>query len=138
MLPTLCHCTRLRRAARLATRIYDEVLSGSGLKVTQYSLMRAVERLGEASISELAEATGLERSAAGRNLRPLERDGLVAITGSDDRRSRTVRLTAAGRKRLDGAKRRWLMAQRRLAATLGEQDLNALSGLLDRLLKHAD
>ncbi|MCB1787001.1 MAG: MarR family transcriptional regulator, partial [Gammaproteobacteria bacterium] len=77
MLSTTCHCTRLRRAAHAVTRLYDEALAATGLTVTQFSLLRTISRLDEPYITTLAEATGLERSTLGRNLRPLEKAGLV-------------------------------------------------------------
>ena len=57
MLATTCFCNKLRRSARIMTQRYDEALAPLDLKVTQFVLLRALERLGEACISELADAT---------------------------------------------------------------------------------
>jgi len=131
MLFTTCHCTRLRRAAHTVTRLYDEALADAGLTVTQFSLLRTISRLDEPYISTLAEATGLERSTLGRNLRPLEKAGLVAFGRAEDARMRVVRLTPGGEHTLQQALPRWRTAQRRLADTLGAERLAALEALLD-------
>ena len=131
MLPTLCHCTRLRRAARAVTRLYDQALGESGLTATQFSLLRTISRLEQPYISILAEATGLDRSTLGRNLRPLEKAGLVEFGIGEDARTRRVRLSRSGKRTLDRAVSRWQAAQDRLNAALGAEKLSALETLLD-------
>lgn len=121
MLPTQCLCTKLRRAARSVSRFYDEALADTGLKVAQFSLLRHLQRLDRPSISELAEAMGLDRSTLGRNLRVLEGDGLLRLTGGEDQRNRLVELTPAGLDALERGTPAWEDAQRRLAGRLGEE-----------------
>ncbi|MBH9337703.1 winged helix-turn-helix transcriptional regulator [Pseudomonas aeruginosa] len=133
MLPTQCLCTKLRRAARSVSRFYDEALADTGLKVAQFSLLRHVRRLDRPSISELAEAMGLDRSTLGRNLRVLEGDGLLRLTGGEDQRNRLVELTPAGLDALERGTPAWEDAQRRLAGRLGEERSGALAALLAEL-----
>jgi len=62
---------------------------------------------------------------------PLEREGLIRIEpGRTDRRSKTVKLTAEGRKRLDGARERWREAQSGFARAYGEERAVLLRSLL--------
>ena len=96
MLDVACYCTQSRRIARALTDAYDQALAPSGLKVTQFSLLRMVSRLQTPTISALAEATGLDRSTLGRNLRVLQKDGWAALSAGDDERTRVVSLTKAG------------------------------------------
>ena len=96
MLDVACYCTQSRRIARALTDAYDQALAPSGLKVTQFSLLRMVSRLQAPTISALAEATGLDRSTLGRNLRVLQKDGWAALSAGDDERTRVVSLTKAG------------------------------------------
>jgi len=135
MLPTPCHCIRLRRAARTATRLYDQALAPVGLKVTQFSLLRTVARLKQPSISSLASATGLERSTLGRNLRPLEKLELITLSGSEDLRMRRVELTDRGRSKLAEGAHYWAEAQARFEATLGTEGRTQLEQLLDTLVE---
>ncbi|ACO77845.1 transcriptional regulator, MarR family [Azotobacter vinelandii CA] len=114
-------------------RLYDDALAGVGLNAAQYALLRNLERLRRPSITELAEAMGLDRSTLGRNLRVLEGKGLLALEGGEDQRNRLVSLTAAGRACLDEARPAWEQVQERLGQRLGAQKRNALLALLDEL-----
>ncbi|MDF3931802.1 MarR family winged helix-turn-helix transcriptional regulator [Pseudomonas citronellolis] len=134
MLTTQCLCTQLRRAARGVTRVYDDALQDIGLTVAQFSLLRHLARLEQPSISALAEAMGLDRSTLGRNLRPLQADGLVELLGdADDQRNRLVQLTAQGRERLERGAQPWEDAQQRMFARLGEERREQLMALLGEL-----
>lgn len=115
-----CYCANLRRAALAATALYDDALAPHGMKVTQFSLLHAVERRGRANLTALAAGTGLDRSTLGRNLRVLEGMGLVTLSPGDDQRDRVASLTARGRTRLRAATRTWKELQGALAATLGD------------------
>jgi DNA-binding MarR family transcriptional regulator len=133
MLEVACLCTNLRRAARAITELYDAALAPSGLKVTQFSLMRAVDRLEAPSISEVAAATGLDRSTLGRNLRVLARDGLVGLGAGADERARLVSLTDKGRAALETAEPLWLEAQARAASAIPPEEAAPLDHALVRL-----
>lgn len=117
--PVVCLCANVRRAALALTAMYDGALAPHGLKVTQFSLLRAVERHGAPNLTALSEATGLDRSTLGRNLRVLEGLGLVTLSPGDDQRDRVVGLTARGRARVQAAARAWKDVQEHLSSTLG-------------------
>ena len=78
-LETPCVCNTLRRATRAVTAMYDATLAPSGLRITQFSVLIALARLGPLPVSRLAAEVVLDRSTMGRNLDPLERRGLVRI-----------------------------------------------------------
>ena len=51
----------------------------------------------------------MDRTTLGRNILPLERDGLVAVEqGSRDRRSKELRVTAAGEARFRAGMKGWV------------------------------
>lgn len=127
-----CLCSNARRAALGLTSLYDEALAPHGLKVTQFSLLHAVKRRESPNLAALAEATGLDRSTLGRNLRVLEEAGVVALSPGEDQRDRVAALTPAGAATLRAATRTWLRLQERLAATLGE-DAGRLLALTRRV-----
>ncbi|MEK1939484.1 MAG: MarR family transcriptional regulator [Pseudomonas sp.] len=133
MLTTHCLCTKLRRAARSVTRVYDDALRELGLNVAQYSLLSHLQRLQQPSISTLAEAMGLDRSTLGRNLKVLQGEGLVTVGEGSDMRSRLVQLTAVGAARFERAAEAWEQAQAQLALRLGAEKREALWLLLDDL-----
>lgn len=133
MLPTQCLCTKLRRASRGVSKLYDDALMGVGLNVAQYALLKNLQRLEQPSITSLADALGLERSTLGRNLRVLEGKGLLALAGGADQRNRLVALTAQGKTCLEQALPAWQQVQEQLARRIGPQQKAALLALLDDL-----
>lgn len=133
MLEVACHCTNARRAARSLTELYDAALAPSGLKVTQFSLLWLTRRLGRPSISALAEATGLDRSTLGRNLRVLERAGHVRLGPGPDERTRLVEITAAGGEAVAAALPIWERTQAAITAEVGAADIETFGHVLRRL-----
>jgi DNA-binding MarR family transcriptional regulator len=128
-----CACARVRRASRALTRLYDGELAGTGLTVTQFAILRSLTRLGSASVGELAKATGHERSAMTRALRPLADAGFVDIGAGTDRRRRGLCLTAAGRAAMAAAEPGWRAAQARIDASLGATERAQLFALLAKV-----
>lgn len=129
---TRCTCFAVRRAARHLTQVYDRHLAPTGLRTTQFSLLRTLARLGPRSIQALARDLGLDRTTLGRNLRPLERDGLVAIgVDPSDRRGRALTITEAGRAKIEQGQALWAEAQASFVATYGEDQTRALHAVMD-------
>ena len=92
-----CNCLALRQAARHVTQFYDQCLAPTGLRTTQYSILARLKRHGPMTINALAAQLVMDRTTLGRNILPLERDGLISIVkGSPDRRQKALHLTAAG------------------------------------------
>jgi DNA-binding MarR family transcriptional regulator len=128
--PAACTCGALRRATRALTQLYDDLMLPSGLRVTQFSLLRTLDRLGPARLTRLADAAMLDRTALSRTLDPLVERGWVATAPGRDARTREAALTAQGRKALRAAHPHWVRAQEQVAARVGERKLDALVGLL--------
>jgi DNA-binding MarR family transcriptional regulator len=129
-----CHCTKLRYAAQTLTEVYDRVLAPSGLKVTQYVLLRSIlQEEAEQSLTDLAQRLGNDRSTIGRNIRILARDGLVSLSRGSDRREHTVHITQKGRERYAFATPLWQKSQTAVEETLGEDQLKTLVTLLSQL-----
>jgi len=129
---TPCACTTLRRAARAVTASYDAALAPSGLRITQFSILRRLARLGPLAITRLATEAALDRSTMGRNLNPLERRGLVRIeVGDVDQRERIAYLTAAGEAAMKAALPYWRKAQKRIAALVPPSVVAELADQLD-------
>jgi len=127
----LCNCLALRQAARHVTQFYDHFLAATGLRTTQFSILAKLRRLGPMTISALAADLVMDRTTLGRNLQPLEREGLVAVVqGRADRRSREIRLTDAGAERLLTAVEGWVKAQAGLEAAFGKQRSAELRAML--------
>jgi DNA-binding MarR family transcriptional regulator len=115
-----CNAFALRSAARHLSQFYDGMLAPLGLRTTQFSILARLQASGPWSIHALAERLVMDRTTLGRNIRPLERDGLLVI-GPDprDRRSRALSITPKGVALLEDARRRWGQAQARFESSYG-------------------
>ena len=125
-----CTCGRLRRATRALTQLYDDLMAPSGLRVTQFSLLRTLATHGTARMSDLARMLLLDRTALSRTLDPLVERGLVAITTGLDARTREVALTPAGARAIRSAAPHWKRAQAQVVARIGRTKLDALIATL--------
>ena len=133
--PALSYCSAaaLRMAARRVSQFYDAYLAPEGLKVSQYSVLAVAARGREKAptVNELADELGMDRSTLGHNLRPLERDGLVALEGDPvDRRMRRVVVTELGRAKRRACRQLWAVAQRRFEKAFGASRTAELGDLL--------
>lgn len=133
-----CTCAHLRRLTRRITALYDRELAATGLRLTQYSLLSNLRRLGGKtglSLSDLAMAMDMDRTTLSRNLHPLQKQQLVTVSlDRTDGRVRRVAITNKGSKAFDAAEPLWAAAQTSVTATLGEQNVHALNGWIDSVL----
>jgi DNA-binding MarR family transcriptional regulator len=131
-----CFGTAMRKATRRLTQLYDEVLQPCGLRSTQIAILGELARSTKEppTMAELARAMVMDRSALGHNLRPLERDGLIALQESeDDRRRRHVALTPVGKAKIRDALTLWQTAQDRFVKVFGESEAESLRATLLRI-----
>lgn len=117
------------------TQLYDNALDPSHLRLTQFVLLRTLAKEGPRTISALAAALLLDRTALSRNLDPLVERALVAVVPGSDARTREVALTAAGHGVLAAAEPLWDAAQARVAQRMGRKRLDTLYELLADLEK---
>lgn len=129
-----CACATLRRVTRAVTAAYDAALAPAGLRITQFSVLRTLARLGPLPVTRLAAEAALDRSTMGRNLDPLERRGLVRIeVGEADHRERVAHLTAAGATSIEAALPYWREAQARVAVLVQPAAIGLLAEQLGAL-----
>ena len=126
-----CNCFAMRAAARHLSQSYDRFLAPSGLRTTQFSILARLKRRGPLTINALAEDMVMDRTTLGRNILPLERDGLISIEPTaSDRRAKDLHLTKAGEKRLQAALKGWSQAQARFETVFGAERAGDLRKLL--------
>ncbi len=128
-----CYCVGLRKAARKISAIYDEALAPAGVNVAQFSLLRNIERRAPVSLTELGHAAALDRSTIGRNIRVLERMGLVRTILGIDHRETEIVLAPAGRRVLEEGAPLWKQAQLHIKTALGDDGATALRRLFTAL-----
>lgn len=113
-----CLCLAARRRARAITRVYEERLRPHGLRATQFSVLAGLALKGPTPITELAEFLVLERTTLTRSAALLVRNGWVSAAPSADARERRLKLTPAGRGKLERAFPAWREAQDLVAREL--------------------
>ncbi len=119
-----CACSQLRRTARKLSMLYDHSLESAGLTVTQYATLVNIARAGSVGRAALAAKLGMDRTTLTRNLRPLEAAGLIAAVPSDDRRERLLRVSAAGKRKLQRSYGLWVAAQKSFVDAIGPDALD--------------
>jgi DNA-binding MarR family transcriptional regulator len=134
----ICPAAALRRAARRLGQFYDDALAPTGLTGQQALLLSVAKRMTEAgtgpTLQTLAAALQIQISALTHALKPLARDGLIAVVPDPaDRRTKRAVVTEPGRRRLDDVIRLWSDANRRVEAALGTEAMARLRALADRI-----
>jgi DNA-binding MarR family transcriptional regulator len=122
-----CLCLFIQRAARAVARRFDEALRPLGLTNGQFSLLMSLNRPQPPSIANVAALLAMDRTTLTANLKPLQRRGLIAVTiDPADRRSRRLRLTAAGRALLVAAVPVWRRNHKAIERLLARSSADSL------------
>jgi DNA-binding MarR family transcriptional regulator len=132
--PEECNCFAIRSAARHVSQYYDRYLAATGLRTTQFSILAKLKRLGPLTINELARQMVMDRTTLGRNIKPLERDGLVIEPAQSDRRAKELRLTKTGEKHLEAGFEAWSRAQTGFESTFGPRHAAELRRVLRNVI----
>ena len=114
-----CTCFNVRRVSRVITQFFDAEVRRHGMRPTQTPILRALQARHGWGMSELSEWLGMERTTLLRNLRPLQRDGLVRVKGAGRGGHVELEITAKGRAALAKMLPSWRAAQDKVVATLG-------------------
>jgi DNA-binding MarR family transcriptional regulator len=132
-----CNCLAVRQAARHVTQFYDQVMAPVGLRISQFSILAKLQRLGPLSVNALAAEMVMDRTTLGRAIQPLVRQRLVAIDRRDtDRRTKELHLTDAGAARLRDGVKQWIRAQDRFEEIFGTERTADLRALLHAVTAH--
>jgi len=108
---TECYCTQFRRSANALTSIYDDALRPVGLKITQLTLLRGLDRLGSATYNEIAAELSLDKTTISRNIKLLIDAGWVEVSSDEDARYKLAKLSPTGARVLKEAEPYWRAAQ---------------------------
>jgi DNA-binding MarR family transcriptional regulator len=127
-----CTCFNLRRVTRVITQCFDAELRQYGIRVTQTPILSALEAKNGWSMTELSDWLGMDRTTLVRNLRPLQREGLIKISGGGRGGHVELGITAKGRAALSKMIPGWRSAQQKVVATLGEKRWSAILGDLEQ------
>ncbi len=124
----VCACLAIRKASRAVTQFYDSYVQYFGLKPTQHSLLITAYIADGVSISDLAHFMVMDRTTLTRNLKPLEKEGLLTVTPGPDKRTKLVSVTRKGTSLLKKTTPAWECAQKELRHRIGSTKFDQLLG----------
>ena len=132
-----CVCGTLRMVSRAVTQLYDDVLRPSGLRVTQFSILATIARLGEANLRQLEHMLAIDQTTLTRSLNLLERDRVIERVPHPDGRIKAMTLTSTGRRVLKAARPLWARAQDKVLREWGTKAWSDAQRRLAHLLRIA-
>jgi DNA-binding MarR family transcriptional regulator len=131
-------CAALRRASRAMTHLYDLVLSPTGIKSTQFIILRAIREAGELPQWRFADEYGISDDTLSRRLAILRKLGMVEHRiGSKPAGERLYRLTPLGQRKYEEALPYWTRAEERLRHVIGDDGLEQLISTADKAAANA-
>ena len=130
-----CMVSNSRMAARAITRRYDAYLRPFGMTATQLSLLGGLREMAGATVSEIAEARGFDRTTLTRNLDRLEAMGIVASHHPEHGNGRIAQITPRGDALLEQVLPLWRQAQAEMQAELSPRTFDDSLKTLKRLAK---
>lgn len=130
-----CSCFNLRKATRAVTQFYDHCLEPAGIRATQFTLLVSMASVSAHTLTEMASTLVMDRTTLTRNLKPLEKLGLIETVEPRDKRSKAYALTDKGRETLTKGIPLWNSAQTKIVAGLGQDRFEHLLKELDYLTK---
>jgi DNA-binding MarR family transcriptional regulator len=110
--------------------MYNQELRTTGLELTQFTLLMALNITGETTQGDLGRLLALDTTTLTRMLRLLTKAGWIGVKAGDDRRQRLLQLTPSGREKLQQSHPHWEHAQRRLQRRLKEPKWSQMGPLL--------
>lgn len=128
-----CMVSNSRMAARAITRRYDRLLRGSGVTSTQLSLLAAIRRWPDSTVSELAERRGFDRTTLTRNLDRLEQSGLIDSRNAPRGNGRICAVTSKGEALMAELLPVWRQAQAEMRKILSDDGFDQSLRTLRRL-----
>lgn len=128
-------CAAVRRANRAISHLYDQVLSPTGLNVSQFIILNAIADRAEVAQWRLSSEYGISNESLSRRLSLLRRKGFIACRiGCDHPGERLYCLTPKGVETLHGALPHWERAQERLRQAIGNMaDWDLLLKSIDKI-----
>jgi len=102
-------------------------MEGSGLTITQFSILRALDRNGPMPLSRLADDLVMERTSLYRTISALTGTDAVRIADGQRGRERIASLTPVGEGKIIAALPHWERTQARIIEMIGSDEWSDLS-----------
>src|SRR5438105_9228920 len=79
-----CLAKNLRASSRIVSNFYDDKMRATGIHANQVTMLAVPYLAGSIGINRMAAHLGLDRTTLVRNLKLIERQGLVTIKPGTD------------------------------------------------------
>lgn len=132
-----CLCGVLREAARSAAQLYDLVLEPTGLKATQFFILKVIAEAGEIAQWKFSREHAVAVETLTRRFAALRRRKLIAVRTGRNHGEQIYTLTPEGLEAFTRALPYWERAQTRLRQTLGRPQSRLLLQLCQRTVEAA-
>jgi len=132
-----CYCGSIRQASRIVTQMYDQALKPSGLKITQFGILRLLSAYPGLTTGAMAEALVMDSTTLTRTLKIIQDSKWIESIPGEDRRERRWSVTEAGKERLEQATPLWKNAQKEFAQLASDVDLDGLTKTVFHLVQKA-
>ena len=130
-----CMCISLRKAANNISKLYDNELSVLDIKITQYSMLKNIQSLGNPSVNELSKKLDLERTTVLRNLNKLKKMDLISYKKNELYKVKIINLTVNGKKKLNEAKVIWENTQQKFLNAFGIDNHSQFDSFINKISK---
>ena len=131
----LCKCIHLRKASNNLTKIYDSALIKVGLKITQFSTLKNIQKLGKTNIRDLSYLLELDRTTVLRNIEKLIKMNLVSYKDEQNSKNKIIQLTTVGKSKLREAIIIWEETQHKYIKALGIKNYKEIDTLITKISK---
>jgi DNA-binding MarR family transcriptional regulator len=122
-----CLCLHAQRAARVLARRFDDALRPAALTNGQFSLLMALNRPQPASMGEIAQLLGADRTTLTAAVKNLMGRGLVDVSADrSDQRIRRLSLSPEGIAALARAVPLWQACQDGLERVIGSDKVGPI------------
>ena len=116
----ICLAHSLRRADRVVSQLYNQYFASLGIRVTQFSVLRALHLMGSTTAVQIQDALVMDQTTVSRALTPLIRDGYITSAEGATKREKALSLTPEGKALYTQALGPWDEAQKMLREKLGQ------------------
>ncbi len=132
---TSCNCISLRKASNNLTKIYDTALAKVGIKITQFSTLRNIQKLSKTNISDLSYVLELDRTTVLRSIEKLTKMNLVSYKYEQDNKNKIIQLTTVGKNKLRKAIIIWEETEQKYIKALGIKNYKDIDTLITKICK---
>ena len=130
-----CKCIGLRKASNNLTKIYNSALIKVDLKITQFSTLKNIQKLGKTNIRDLSSELELDRTTVLRNIEKLIEMDLVSYKYENDDKNKMIQLTTVGKSKLREAIIIWKETEHKYIKALGIKNYKEIDTLITKISK---